>query len=278
MKKLRILSVLFGVMPLAALAQDDLYFPSSDMAKQEALRYDSVYNRCYSERDVDEYNRYGRSFGYYKYNGKDSLGNDIIELYPSDGSAPEVLSTDSTRFYRDRNYSYDDDYRYSRRMSRFDDFYWRDPWFYDAWGPWGYRWSYYDPWYDPWYYGGYWGYRRWYDPWYPSYWGWHHPYWGWRPAIAYRYNGPTGTRHHSGAGRGSHSGSGRAGIGYGSGSRGYSGTGSRRGSYNGGNFSGSRSGSFSGSGNFGGSRMGGFSGGSRSGGGGFGGGSFGGRR
>ena len=123
MKKLRILSVLFGVMPLAALAQDDLYFPSSDMAKQEALRYDSVYNRRYSERDVDEYNRYGRSFGYYKYNGKDSLGNDIIELYPSDGSDPEVLSTDSTRFYRDRTYSYDDDYRYSRRMSRFDDFY-----------------------------------------------------------------------------------------------------------------------------------------------------------
>ena len=105
MKKLRILSVLFGVMPLAALAQDDLYFPSSDMAKQEALRYDSVYNRRYSERDVDEYNRYGRSFGYYKYNGKDSLGNDIIELYPLTAatpkcSAPTALASTETATIR----------------------------------------------------------------------------------------------------------------------------------------------------------------------------------
>lgn len=71
-----------------------------------------------------------------------------------------------------------DDYRYCRRMQRFDGFY--DPWFYGYSTFYGPYWSagWYDPWYDPWMYG----YRGWYGPWRYGYYGYGWPYyssWYW---------------------------------------------------------------------------------------------------
>ena len=70
-------------------------------------------------------------------------------------------------------------------MSRFDDFYWYDPWFrgpYYGWhSPWWYsRWGWYDPWYYGYGYNGWYGWYDWYDPYFYSWYGWGSPYrWGW---------------------------------------------------------------------------------------------------
>ena len=206
MKKFFLITVLLGALPVVSMAQDDdLYFTPKKSVKTEESKPAYYVG---SNRDVDEYNRRGKSWSHYQKVGVDEKGNDIIEFKKGNGVYPDSTYIDTTFVgkYYDTVVSQDDldDYLYTRRMSRWDGFY--DPWFYSyrwGYGPyWGYDpfWSY--GWYDPYYYG-YWGYgypyySGFYDPWfygYPYY-GWHRPYY--YPTVSYVYHGgPTGTRNHS---------------------------------------------------------------------------------
>lgn len=273
-----------------SVAQDDLYFvPTKKNVQKESRDYGMPQQTyyCGSSRSVDEYNRHGSYV-----QPIDSAGNDIIEFDAVTGSYPQDSAAD---------------YSCTRKMSRFEDYDWRESYwdgYRDGWSdsyspymPW-----YYDPWYyDPWYYGswGYYGSWRyglyhygwhygWYDPWYCHSYYWPHHWYGGvsvRPARG----GVVGTRNHGYTAGRSYSGfSGRRTTGStASTSR------QRSVSRNNGSFSssnrrvttingtttGSRNGSFSNSSSSGGSRSGSFSGGGFSGGsrgGGFSGGSFGG--
>lgn len=310
MRKSFLLTLIVGITPLCAFAQDDVYFTPSKSVKQQkstdvTTNDQPVYYRgC--DRDVDEYNRRGKFSSYYQKIGTDSLGNDIIEFH---SSAEDIIDTLSVYPGTDIRYDDEDDYACSRRMSRFDDYYWYDPWFFGYYhhSPYWYgRYGWYDPWYDPWYYGYYsyygWGYPYygygWYDPWYYGYYGWGYPYYGWygRPYITsthfYR-RGVTGTRNHGYVGNNRSSRYGTSGAGH---FGGYRGNGQSSSTYNraqqqrrssnstfsNSRYSGSRTPSYS-SGSFGGTRSSGGSfggGGSHSSGGGHtgGGGHFGGRR
>lgn len=191
MKKLLMLLVLAGSMPLASMAQDDVYFTPSKDAEAPKAEKPAYYSG--SKRNVDEYNRYGKLNSYYQKIGSDSLGNDIITFQPGYGYRGDSAYTDTAYVYPgSAKFSNDDDYTYTRRMSRWDGFY--DPWFYDYYGPYGWYSPWYSPWYSSWYYGGwydpwYYGYAGWYDPWYYGYgwgwpyrgygwYGWNYPYWG----------------------------------------------------------------------------------------------------
>lgn len=260
-------------------AQDDMYFVpkknSKDVKPLPPVEYSG------SARDIDEYNRHGGFNSRYYNIGGDSISGDVISFEPG-------AYSDSS-FVAGRASSYDagDDYAYSRRMSRFDDFYWYDPWYYGWYDPYWYGapyrhlyYGWYDPWYDPWYYG-------WYRPW--AYYGWYYPGY-WHGSYYRPYRGITGTSNH---GRVNYGQAGNTNRNF----RGYRGTNNRandnnrynntdRNNYNN-NFRGNRNNSFSrpdvqtrpsynSGGNFGGSRGGGFNGGGSSGG--SRGGSFGGRR
>ena len=210
MKKLILSALLFGAVSLGVMAQDDVYFTPSKSVKKSMSSYevinDSPAPLSGSNRDVDEYNRRGKSSSYFKKIGTDSLGNDIIEFHTS---AEDITDTLAVYPGTKVEFSVEDDYKYSRRLSRFDDYYWYDPWLYGyyGFGPyWRYRYTgfWYDPWfgyyggwYDPWYYG----YYGIYDPWYYGYYGWGYPYNRW----GYAYYGttwyvPGGVRHYSGNG------------------------------------------------------------------------------
>ncbi len=182
MKRLFLLLAIMGTMPFVAHAQDDdLYFVPTKSAKTVDQVNENEVPAYYrgSNRSVDEYNRRGKFSSYYQKIGTDSLGNDIVTYRHGFGVAPDTSYVDTAYVYPGSVRWNDDDYAYSRRLSRWDGFY--DPWFY-SYGPWGGR--YYDPWYygyggwyDPWYTGWYGG---WYDPWYYGYAGWYGPYYrGW---------------------------------------------------------------------------------------------------
>lgn len=189
------------VFPLSMAAQDDLYFTPTKEYKQKVkeMGYGEPTYYCGSNRDVDEYNHHFRLDSYYQY--IDSLGNDTIHFDGTMGVYPDCNFRDSIGQKMD----YDDDFVYSRRMGRFDDFYgWYDPWFYGYRSPWHYRLGWYDPWYyswyDPWYYG-------WYSPYYYG-WGYPYRYYGWggwygpghwgAPVVSvHRKPGPAGYRNYS---------------------------------------------------------------------------------
>lgn len=209
------LSVLMGAMPLTMAAQDDdLYFTPKKSSKDAPVKIDrDVYDRpayyCGSPRNVDEYNRRGKLKSYYQKIGTDSLGNDVIEFHEGDGTYG-IADLDSTiTIYpgSERYYDEDSDFACSRRMGRFDDFYW-DPAFYGYYGSpyWRGYYGWYDPWYDPWYGPYYTGwYGRWHNPWFYGYYGWGYPSYGWGggwygPTWHYAYKGPSGTRNHSNGG------------------------------------------------------------------------------
>lgn len=190
MKKLIFISLLAFVLPLNLAAQDDdLYFvPTKANVKKATDKYgmpkDTYY--CGSSRNVDEYNRRLRST--VEPIDGDSTANDIISFDAVKGEFPDSLAS-----------LQQDDYKCTRKMSRWDDYdcrdaYWLgytdgrfnrwygwssfyDPWYYSGWyGGW------YDPWYYGWhgYYGGWYGwyggwYGGWYDPWYYGYGGYYHP-------------------------------------------------------------------------------------------------------
>lgn len=208
MKKLVLLLALLVALPVSVMAQDDdLYFTPSRQREVRERPLPPPPHYSGSPRSIDDYNRRGHFRSRYvpilsDSTVADSLA-DVIDFTMGDGTYPDSLALDSFLMYHQPEvYSFDDDYRYSRRMSRFDDYYpyagyygaigyydWYDPWAY----PWHYgHWGYYRPywyagwgWYDPWYYG--WGY-----PYY--HYGWGYPYWGYGGHVAYR-NG-AGTRHH----------------------------------------------------------------------------------
>lgn len=218
MKKFVLLSLLSALLPLSSYAQDDLYFTpkKSSEEKKEAkkpepyrpapptYRQEPPYHiGC--DRDVDEYNRRAPK-SHFEYIDGDSTQTDVIDF---DGTVPDSLLGNAPRYQEQWAGADDDDYAYTRRMSRFDDFFWYDdPWLYGYYGPWygyygpyygyyGYGWGrpwrygYYGGWYDPWYYSYYGG---WYDPWY---YGWHRPYYGYSYAYHPRsFGGVTGTANH----------------------------------------------------------------------------------
>ena len=236
MKRSVLLSILFGAMPLLSMAQDDLYFVPSKAEKsayqQKKMEENRTINYSGINMSNDEYNR--RGIRNYKKIGTDSLGNDIIMSRISTQHGDSlVLDTIYGGLIRHNDYE-DEDFTYSRRMSRFDDFWggYYDPWFagrssfyvgwgwhspyyggwYDRWAyPWGYAYyggypyySYYGgyPYYS--YYGGYPYYYAytdyaWYSPWdrYYSYYG-GYPYYDTVRSRRYAYNGHTGTANHWG--------------------------------------------------------------------------------
>ena len=188
MKKLVLLSVLLGAMPITMMAQDDdLYFvPTKENVAKEAEKYGMPTDTYYagSTRSADEYNRRAWS----RVAPIDSAGNDIIDFDGKRGVYPDSVFSDAS------------DYKYTKKMSRFDgytpseaywegyrDGRWTSPWYYSSYYSW------YDPWYyDPWYYDTYWGWRSpyyysaWYGPRY--YYGWYGPrYYGWYGPRYYRY-------------------------------------------------------------------------------------------
>lgn len=171
------------LMSVPALAQDDdmYYVPKSKAQKQADKK--------------EQQQRVAQRYDY---------EDDIVYLDEVEGVYPDTLFADSLEGdWQDvgESGSQEEDYTYTRRMSRFDGYM---P-FYTDYYPW------YDWWYDPWYYryrsyhaywrNAYWG---WYDPWYNDYFGfytpyyshWSYPYrdWAWRP----RHHHPTP---HFGTGR-----------------------------------------------------------------------------
>lgn len=214
MKRSVFLLALLSGLPMLSMAQDDMYFtPSSaDKAvapteKKEAPTYYSGINKS-----SDAYNRRGKFRSSYQIIGKDSLGNEIVEFESKDG----IARRDTIYGGYIRQAEADDDFAYSRRMSRFDDYYgFYDPWFassfyygYPGFYA-GWRWRspfYYGGFYDPWYYGSfyagypyyyygspyYYGGFGFYNPWY--YGGYYYP----RYTAYYSYNGHAGTANHWG--------------------------------------------------------------------------------
>ena len=206
MKKLLLFSMLVIALPQTMSAQDDdLYFvPKKTSAPQVAqdrfgMPKDTYYSG--SDRSVDEYNR--RLKSRVEVLDEDTTKSDIIDFSAEKGVYPDSLQIE--------------DYKLTKRMSRFDDYRladnasfwagyeagrrdwgWHSPWYYSSYGwydPWYYSsWRWYDPWYDPWYYG----YAGWYDPWY------YRPGWGWGWSWRYPYYRPHyvvisgGGRRHSG--------------------------------------------------------------------------------
>lgn len=307
MKTLVLASLAALALPMASQAQDDLYFvPSKKNVPRSVADYGMPRDTYYSgsRRSVDDYNRH-RPHVRSHVETIDSAGNrvttygasDVIDFDGAMGVYPDSAAIDTAFSVMPQ-----DDYECTRRMSRFDDYAWRD----------GYRDGYYAGrsqswrWNDPWYwdYPYYYGYYGWGSPYYYSSWYWNDPwYWGGWYGHHHHWYGPTyvvnGGGWRGGARRGSFSGS-RTTTGHGSSRGGNFGTRrssvgtSRSGSFGGtrsnGSFSGQRTSTYSNSNNTfsgsrntgsfssggsrggsfggGGSRGGGFSGGSRGGGGG----------
>lgn len=202
MKKIVLLSLMLGMVSTGAFAQDDIYFIPTKKDKKEVRqnRPAQTVERYYgSRRDVDEYNRHGKFRSQYDVIGSDSTSNIIGYDYYNPSNSASYYDGDSY-----------DDYAYSRRISRFDDFYWRNPFYWDMWygSPYWYSSVY---WYgSPYWYGGWGWYDPWYNPWYYS--GWYRPYYGWgwggwyapvyRPTVAYnggwRYAGTNNHGYYNG--------------------------------------------------------------------------------
>ncbi|RRC97483.1 hypothetical protein [Prevotella sp. OH937_COT-195] len=188
MKKYILIALIASLIPIVMQAQsDDLYFtPKKSQKQQDARRpsanrnYDVDYNSG-SARDVDEYNR-RPMHSYCETTGVDSLGNDIIEFHSG-------LEDDDSTFLKSELDS-ENEYEYSRRMSRFDDYYWCDPWYAGYYGSYYHnpylwpRWRRYYDWYGyygfayPHYYGWYNPYYPWYNPWYGGWYGGYYPLYG----------------------------------------------------------------------------------------------------
>lgn len=203
MRRVALLSAFLAFVPVGMMAQDDLYFiPSKDAVKVESSVSADDGSASYGGISMsdDEYNRRHKLGSYYQKIGQDSLGNDIIQFHSIDGVGQiDTIYPGSERYVFDD----DDDFTYSRRMGRFDNFYgWYDPYYASYW---------YDPWFadnlywrwgSSWYYDSLWGWPyysawNWHYRWPGSYWGWYHPIsWGWYHPH-YAWHGHTGTNNHS---------------------------------------------------------------------------------
>lgn len=208
MKKLMLLSLMLGVLPLTMMAQDDddMYFvPTKKAMEKQKATYALPQNTYYvgSNRSIDDYNRRIPPMAV----PTDTALCDTIDFDGQMGVYPDSLQ----------------DFQLTREMSRWDgyepkDSYWdgyadgrhdamlnwHSPWFYDYYGMW------WDPWMmDRYYlYHGLWGSSwYWYDPIYWSYWG-YPGYYGWYGYYGYPgyyapyypgyavATGPTGTQNH----------------------------------------------------------------------------------
>ena len=169
MKKLLLISVLLGLLPLSMAAQvDDLYFvPKKKSATKVTDRENQSRDVYYSgsNRSIDEYNR---RVGHFDLIAQDSTLNDTINFSAERGVFPDSTSTE--------------DFELTRQMSRFDDYSIADNDAYWA----GYAAGRYDwGWHSPWYYGGW----YWNDPWfYSGYYGWYGSWYGYYPY--YSWYGP----------------------------------------------------------------------------------------
>ncbi len=107
MKKLLLISLLIGAMPLGMMAQDDdLYFvPKKNKAasKIEVVTEDTQYEGL--NRTVDDYNR--RTASTYEVIDGDTTKLDIIEFSEGKGVYPDSLK---------------EDYELTKKMQRFDDY------------------------------------------------------------------------------------------------------------------------------------------------------------
>ena len=213
MNKSLIIAMALSLAATAVTAQDDLYFTPAKKktkaqreAERRAAREDIAGTYyCGSNRNVDEYNRRGAFASHYEVLGTDSVGNDIIEFVPGDGTYPDSITTDTVEastLYSPPSYDYDEDedFRYSRRMMEYDGYYpgWTagrwfcSPWYYrSAWWYWNDPWYWSSSWYwnDPWYWNAPW---YWNDPWY-----WHGGHWGHFPHyVGVVRSGHPGTFNH----------------------------------------------------------------------------------
>jgi hypothetical protein len=203
MKKLLLISMFAGMLPLTMVAQDDdLYFvPKKKSVERVTDNYGMPTDVYYSgsDRSIDEYNRRLKS---------------RVEVIGGDSTLCDTISFSAEKGVYPNDSISDEDFKLTKKMSRFDDYRisdnaafwagyaagrydwaWHSPWYYTRYGwydPWYYsRWR----WYDPWYYDRYYGwYDPWYDPWYYGYgWysGWYAPrYYGW-------YSGGSVGRHYA---------------------------------------------------------------------------------
>ena len=207
MKKLLLISMLIGAMPLAMMAQDDdLYFvPKKKKAQVEKV---TDYAPAVAPQP--------KAKSSYEVIDGDTTKLDVIDFTEGKGIYP----ADSLL---------EEDYTLTKQMMRFDGYdvsdnaafwagynagrstwAWHSPWYYsrygwyDSWyGPWHSSW-YYGRWYDPWYYSWY---DPWYDPWYYGSWGWGWPYYGyygWHSPYRYGYYGYYGYYGGGGGGGRSH--------------------------------------------------------------------------
>ncbi|MCM1078555.1 MAG: hypothetical protein NC344_09610 [Bacteroidales bacterium] len=232
MKKTIFTTLTAMFLPLMTMAQDDMYFTptkaevkAAKEARQKDREAEIACRKAYEQsrgvyysglnKTDDEYNRRSKRTTFTPtfvndsiLASTDSMASDIIEFPAGNASQMEkgvYPAADETRV--DTVYKYivmdDDDYRYSRWLSRYDDFYFRyafhnplySPWYYNSWyyGPsWNHGWyawnGWYDPFYDPWYGPG-WG---WYDPWYHP---WHGMGWGIPAYPSYRPAGNAPTQY-----------------------------------------------------------------------------------
>lgn len=170
-----------------AAQTDDMYFTPSKKAKTETAAQPTEAQYAGSDRDVDEYNRRGKYWSHYQKIGSDEKGNDIIQFSQGNGVYPDSLVLDTTYVVNPMQDTSETEYVYSRRLSRFDDFY--GPWGYYSWGYYPWYDSYYYPWSYPWYYRSWYGnpyYYSYYSPW--GYYGWYgYPYYGWYGYPYYGY-------------------------------------------------------------------------------------------
>ena len=212
MKKLMLLSLMLGVLPLTMMAQDDddMYFvPTKKAMEKQKSTYALPQNTYYvgSNRSIDDYNRRIPPMAV----PTDTALCDTIDFDGQMGVYPDSLQ----------------DFQLTREMSRWDgyepkDSYWdgyadgrhdamlnwHSPWFYDYYGMWWDPWMmdryylyhglwgdpwFYSGWYNPWYYGYYgYGYYPGYYPYYYGY-GWYPSYWGGGGGSHRHYNDRAGT-------------------------------------------------------------------------------------
>ena len=213
MKKLLLISMLIGAMPLAMMAQDDdLYFvPKKKKAQVEQVKQNAPVVAPQPKAKSS-----------YEVIDGDTTKLDVIDFTEGKGVYPDSLDKE--------------DFALTKQMARFDDYVvsdneafwegfraganswqWHSPWYYNRYG---------FGWYDPWWYGSWYGYSSlyspwyysWYDPWYygwydPWYYGWYDPYWsswGWNyygyhgyySSWYYSYRHYNGYTHYYGGGGG----------------------------------------------------------------------------
>lgn len=189
---------------VANAQEDDMYFSPKKAKKAQAThKVEVVYEdespeeyrpvtvaaasgTGYAERDVDEYNRRGRSTQTIDAAAvEDDENTDTRQARTYELSSQNLYDLGYSEGYRQ---GFDDgedlDYYYGVRLARFHGRHFYDPWYWGSisivydpwyWDPW-----YCDPWFRPYYYGGWcsvgWGIGHWGSYWHPYWHGWHTPY------------------------------------------------------------------------------------------------------